>query len=491
MPHPSSLKRYIAWIALSYLLRLCTEGAYAQPRLLPNRPISHASARIASCQDLQTIQNERVKIGIDLCAGGAIAHLSAIGGENMINTLDLGRQAQIALYSGPNPYGENGVAPEASLASQGWNPVQAGDVYGTASPVITFRKEQNLLYVKTQPRQFALNNTLGEAYIENWIKLEGNVAKVHARVTLFRKDKKQYEVRFQEMPCVYLNGAYRNLWAYEGTKPYTRIDSLTHRQPPLTYGAAFQPTEPWMAMTNDSKFGVGLYVKDCYDWNRAYFGTDQKGPLFGNNVAYMAAKTPMILDFNIVHEWDYELIVGTVEEIRSHVWSVRQPASSVNYQFTNSREGWYYQQAADGGWPIRGKLHVALTDKSRDQIISPTVFWDANQIPTLYVRAAFKLQHNRFRIGWQGTDARGKENPFRMLTFPIINDGEMHTYAIPLKGQSDWNDQFIRQIRFRPVADGATIDGVAEFDWISTSGSRLAADEPCLPKCLPFTITRR
>lgn len=488
MTHPSSLHRYLyrSWC----LLLACTAGVYAQPRVVSPRLGHPSGARVAACHNLQTIENDRIRVGIDLCAGGAIAYLAPVHGENMINTLDLGRQAQVALYSGPNPYAENGVSPDTSLASQGWNPVQAGDAFGTASPVITFRKEANLLYVKTQPRQYALSNTLGEAYIESWIRLEGNVAKVHAKITLFRKDKKQYEVRFQEMPCVYLNGTYRNLWAYQGTNPYTKKDSLTRRQPPLTYGELFQPTEPWMAMTDDSSFGVGLYVKDCYDWNRAYFGTDKKGPQYENNVAYMAANAPMILDHNIVHEWDYELIVGTVDEIRSRVWQARAGASVADYQFSASREGWYYQQATDAGWPIQGKLHVNLTDKARDQIISPTVFWTANQIPKLYVRAAFKTPQNRFRMSWQGVDAAGKAGPLRQLAFSIINDGEMHTYEIPLSGQPGWSDQFIRQIRFRPVADGAPVNGFAEFDWVSTSGSRIASDQPCVVKCLPFTITR-
>jgi hypothetical protein len=491
MTYSSLLNRYVYWIVLYSLFLLFTIGACAQPRILPKRPISNPSARVGFCQNLQTIQNDRVKIGIDLCAGGAIAYLSTIRGENMINTAGLGRQAQIALYSGPNPYSENGVKPDTSLAGLGWNPVQAGDAYGTSSPVITFKKEDNLLYVKIQPRQYPLNNTLGEAYIENWIKLEGNVAKVHAKVTLFRKDTKQYKVRFQEMPCVYLNGNYRNVWDYQGTNPYTKKDSLTRRQPPLGYGESFQPTEPWMAMTNNNKFGVGLYVKDCYDWNRAYFGNDKKGPVYANNVAYMAANAPMILDHNIVHEWDYELIVGTVDEIRARVWSARKVTPAIDYQFSSSREGWYCQQAADAGWPIQGKLRVTLTDTKRDQILSPTLFWDANQIPKLYVRAAFKTQQDRFGMGWQSIDATGKAGLFQQLTFPIINDGEMHIYEIPLKDQTGWANQFIRKIRFQPVADGPPINGVAEIDWISTNGASVASSEPCTTICVPFTITHK
>lgn len=86
---------------------------------------------------------------------------------------------------------------------------------------MAFSKQNDVLYVKTQPKHFPLNNVPGEAYIEQWIKLEGNVAKIHAKVTMFRSGKTQFEARYQEMPYVYINGSFHNIWTYQGNSLYT------------------------------------------------------------------------------------------------------------------------------------------------------------------------------------------------------------------------------------------------------------------------------
>ena len=41
------------------------------------------------------IENEYIKIGANLSLGGALTHLSEIGGKNMINSYDWGRQVQM------------------------------------------------------------------------------------------------------------------------------------------------------------------------------------------------------------------------------------------------------------------------------------------------------------------------------------------------------------------------------------------------------------
>ena len=211
--------------------------------------------------------------------------------------------------------------------------IQAGDAFGYPSRVIAFERGDNSLYVKTIPNQWGVPNEPGEATIEHWVRLEGNVVKVHAKVVMFRSDKTQYDARQQEFPCAYLTGDYHNMWYYSQGAPYTNGDlTLSRIQPPATalFGDVF-PTEPWMASTNDNGYGVGLYVENNLSWKRGYFGADLSGDEFSTVASYIAATNNVVLDHNLVYEWDYELIMGNLNTIRSYIYNKPRLASGPNY----------------------------------------------------------------------------------------------------------------------------------------------------------------
>ena len=101
-----------------------------------------ASASLASASDgaqvpkgakLSTLENSKIKVGIDLNRGGAIAFLSRDGRPNLINNFDLGRQVQLSFFSGPVPFSANDQRPARHWEHLGWNPIQAGDDFGNVS----------------------------------------------------------------------------------------------------------------------------------------------------------------------------------------------------------------------------------------------------------------------------------------------------------------------------------------------------------------------
>lgn len=57
------------------------------------------------------------------------------------------------------------------------------------------------------------------------------------------------------------------------------------------------------------------------------------------------------------------------------------------------------------------------------------------------------------------------------MDFPIINDGEFHTYEINLSGNDNWLNYNIGQIEFSTIPGGPANNGWAEFEWISTSAT--------------------
>ncbi|AUD07240.1 hypothetical protein CWM47_09345 [Spirosoma pollinicola] len=455
---------------------------------------------------LHTIENGQIKVGVNTNYGGAITYLAFLdshGGKvstaNMVNNPDLGRQIQIALYSGPIDYSDRWGW------HLGWDPIQAGDTYGNSSEVVVLEEKPNLLYVKTIPKQFGIPNEPGEATIEHWIHLEGNLVKVHAKVVMLRSDKNQYEARQQEFPCAYLNGDYHNMWFYKGSEPYTNDKlSLEHIQPPSTmlFGDVY-PTEPWMASTNDNGYGMGLYVKDNYEWKRGYFGSDLSGDEYSTVASYIAAANRVVLDHNLVYEWDYELIVGHLDEIRSHIYTKTPISSLINYRFDTSRRGWYYHNAQDAGLPIQGKLHVNLTNPDNNNIVaisSPYSFWKGGNNPKLYLRAAFKTKVDKFRMRWRRSEeATMLGTPDRQLDFSIINDGQFHTYEIDLSQNADWLKNNIGQVEFGAVREGPLVSGWVEIEWLSTAQNgpldqpavaQEPAPIPCEPGRIPISVKR-
>lgn len=425
---------------------------------------------------LEVLTNGQVRVGVDSRYGGAITHLASANGPNMVNNYDLGRQIQIGLYDGPIPFKPSGIDFDSNWADGlGYNPIQAGDVFHNPSEIVAFEKRDNLLYVKTIPKHFHLKNYPGEAYIEHWIRLQGNVVKVHVKVTMFREDKTQYQARDQEFPCMYLNGSYNHIWGYAGNEPFT-LGQMSHLTPPMDF-TNFHVTEPWMAATDANGYGAGLYTPNNFFWRKGYFGKDYTGDEFYHDASYVGAVPFEQMDHNSVSEFDYELVVGHINDIRSYIYSQSRPSTGPNYRFTNGRKGWHYFDVHDTGWPINGYLHVLLDNKERNQIKSPAVFWRGKDNPKVYIRAAFKTSQDKFRFFWRTVDDpdfKGLENRYK--DFVVQNDDQFHTYEIDLSN-TDWMNVNIKQVQFRPLWDGPDATGSVRIEWVSTSPDGPPADQ--------------
>ncbi|MBR5626609.1 MAG: hypothetical protein IKW74_03180, partial [Thermoguttaceae bacterium] len=129
-------------------------------------------------QPMRYLENDRIKLGIDLSVGGAVTFLTDAknGAGNMINSADWGRQIQLSYYSGPNPYiGPNGEKPSEDWAGLGWNPIQTGDCGGFRSKVLEFKQiSPDSFYVKTRPMQWPHHNVPGECTFECLYTIKDN-----------------------------------------------------------------------------------------------------------------------------------------------------------------------------------------------------------------------------------------------------------------------------------------------------------------------------
>ena len=269
------------------------------------------------------LANDKVRVGIDLNMGGAINYLSEAGSTiNMVNNNDLGRQVQTSIYAGPYPYSVNGKHPVPDWINLGWNPVQTGDYYNHPARIISYQQSQNLLYVKTIPLIWPLFDEPADCVMEHWVQLRNNTVHVRCRISINRADTTQYDARTQETPCVYLNGPYYRFVTYTGDKPFSNepVEEFTNKDNSFRYG-----TENWIALLNDKGRGVGLYRAGKYMFGSAYFGSDRTSGEYDGSSGYVNNHDFLLFDHNGQYEYEYDLVVGSLTDIRQFAYSQPRP----------------------------------------------------------------------------------------------------------------------------------------------------------------------
>ena len=401
------------------------------------------------------LTNDKVKLGIDLNMGGAINYLSeAESSVNMVNNVDLGRQIQTSIYNGPYPYSINGKNPVDKWSSLGWNPVQTGDYYNHPARIISYQQTQNQLYVKTIPLIWPLFDEPAECVMEHWLELRSNTVHVRCRISVNRADTTQYDARTQETPCVYLNGPYYRIVIYTGDKPFTNEPVTEFSNPDNSFHYS---TENWIGLLNEKGRGVGLYRASKYMFGSMLFGSSHTDGEFDQSSGYVNNHDFLLFDHNGQYDYEYDLVVGSLADMRQFAYAQPRPATKPDFRFGQDRLGWHYYNATDKGWPIRNELYVnwqrADTTKPTFRIESPFVFWKAADLPRIYVQAAFSTNSPSARFIWRKPgEIDSHDMPTRTVDFPIVNDGQFRTYEIKLEGEAGW-DGIIEQISLSPAAD--------------------------------------
>ncbi len=403
------------------------------------------------------LDNAEAKVGVDLNRGGAIVFLSRGGGGNLINNFDLGRHVQLSFFSGPVPFAVGDRQPAKQWEHIGWNPIQAGDDYKHASQVLEHHNDGRSIYVKTLPLQWPLNHVPGDCTFESWLRLEGTVVTVRARLNNARLDKTQYPARLQELPATYANAPYHRVVSYTGDLPFTGAPAREVPKPTGSHPWSFwHATEGWSALLDEGDRGLGLLTPGRVFFTGGFAGQPGPNDTHANSTGYLAGQGEEILDHNIVYEFRYELLAGTLAEIRERAKAIHVSALP-EWSFVKDRQGWHYVNAHDKGWPITGALDVQL-GKDDPQLISPFSFWRAENAPLVDIECAFKTAQQTATVFWQrcGETAPGAKDA---VEFPIKTDGRFHHYLVDLSGAPSYKGGIVR-LRFDPVATGKVGDSV-------------------------------
>lgn len=260
---------------------------------------------------------------------------------------------------------------------------------------------------------------------------------------------------------MYLNGPYFQKISYTGSQPYTNaaVTQLTNEELTACYA-----TENWTALLDKAGRGIGLFVPSQYRFATAFFGKTGVGSEYDDNTAYATAAPLIQMDYNGVYDYEYDLIVGNITDIRQFVYAQPRPATLPDFRFgaavdkiSAGRSGWSFYNTQDTGQPIQNELNVQWgrddSTKSSFDIKSPQVFYRAANFPTLYVQAAFTTPATQALFTWRRPeDIDFLPMPERQVAFPIIGDGQMRTYKIDLAGRPGW-DGIIMQMKFDPASN--------------------------------------
>lgn len=397
------------------------------------------------------LENEQVKVGVDLNLGGAITWLSPKGGENRVNNFDYGRQIQLSYFSGPVPFEANGQKPAEHWKHIGWNPIQAGDDFHHGSQTVEHRNDGRELYVKCIPLQWPLNNVPGECTLESWLQLDGPVVKVRARLVNSRADKTQYAARLQELPALYANAAFHRVMSYTGSRPFTNEAAQIMPKSATKHPWSFWlGTEQWSALLDEHDEGIGLITPRRIWFTGGFAGKPGGNDTHATHTGYLAGQALEILDHNIVHEFRYELVAGSLEQIRQRA-KAHAGKALPTWEFTQDRQEWHYRDAHDKGWPIHGMLEV-VPDGTDPQMVSPPWLWQAEAAPVLIIEAAFQTGESSATLYWRKLDAPapGRDDH---LTFPVQSDGEIHRYVLRLSECASYHGPMV-QLRIDPASKG-------------------------------------
>jgi hypothetical protein len=390
--HISTLSHYHICLLLVLLFTACGE----QPAPKPPPPSVPPAVEETS---MRYLENDRVKLGIDLQLGGAVTYLSDKdnGGDNMINSADWGRQIQMSFYSGPWPYiGPNGERPADNWAELGWNPIQSGDVGGNRSSVIEFEmRGNNACFVRCIPMQWPHTAGVpGECVFECLYTLTGNVITMEAAIINKRTDKTQYHACGQEMPAVYTNGPWYRLVAYLGDRPFTGApvkEIVTRGDGKGWPWVHFYTPEHWVALLNDNGMGLGVFQPEVMTYNGGFHPSETFKGIGGerySQTGHIAPVSIQILDHNI--RWTYKtaFILGTIDDIRAYAQQHRQTPAAPEWTFRESRQSWYYiGETTDTGWPVTDGLDLHF--KANGTLVGPDTFWKAADAPALEIEGAF------------------------------------------------------------------------------------------------------
>jgi hypothetical protein len=253
-------------------------------------------------ENWQFLDNGKIRLGINMSAGGAIGWFSGSRADNMLNTYDQGRYVQQSFY---------GDADGSDWNGKPWcyNPVQGGSWRNEPAQVLEQEAQDGRLWTKTQPRQWASGTLVTDMVFEQELQLTGSLARLG--FTMRYTGTKSHAARHQELPAVFVQPRFSTLvFCPHKAKPW--VDAPLERQQPGFPNQMIQTCERWVAWEAADGQALGIYFPHT-DQATVYRVTN------GNvgDCSYVAPVRTLALQPGLKVSHETVLALGTVADLRA------------------------------------------------------------------------------------------------------------------------------------------------------------------------------
>jgi hypothetical protein len=163
-----------------------------------------------------------------------------------------------------------------------------------------------------------------------------------------------------------------------------------------------------------------------------FTGTEGVGTTFDIPCGYICTIGFDVLDFNIEHADRYVLVAGKLEKIREDIYELatREEAGPPCFEFEGSREGWYYRNAGDSGWPVRGMLDIRPTAEDFS-LIGPDISIQVSDVMQLELNGSMGSGSGSVYFLWSRISGSEKLPPDSLLV-PFKPGEDVQTCGISL-----------------------------------------------------------
>ncbi len=287
-------------------------------------------------EDLLTIDNGVVKIGIDRLKGAAITHLSAAAhSKNIVNSSDPGRLIQQSYYAGKS-LDRKADGQHAAWSPWTWNPIQGGGV-GSWARVTEFKRlDAQTLYAETIPKLWDMPDEEAAAVMRQWSGFEPgmtNVVVVRCELVCDRKPDDRWGsavAHHQEVPALYFTRNFSDIRSYLGDGQWR---SETHPPGP-PWGRAHPPLNA-MACFNAEGIGIAVFSPVATQpWNFGpHGGGDTDDPAAGPCI-HVAPLDRVALGPKSTYRYRYWMILGTAGEVATRLDALWESYSGEKAELT-------------------------------------------------------------------------------------------------------------------------------------------------------------
>ena len=126
-------------------------------------------------------------------------------------------------------------------------------------------------------------------------------------------------------------------YSYFGAEPFkgmpieqTEVKQIIIGDPEHFWGQYPTVTEQWMAFTDDDGWGVAVYSPSATGFLAGRFDDDVNGNANSAATSYIAPLKRQRLMKNSVVEYEYYLVIGTLEQMRKEIYKINKKLSKSN-----------------------------------------------------------------------------------------------------------------------------------------------------------------